>query len=298
MFKNFSTYALEMMAPQYEQIEMALTHGFRGIDLDVVDMAEQFELRGEAKARRLLDSAKIHLGSFELPVPLEGSEEEFQQELEKLSTRAEVAARLGCLRARVVLKPWSETLPMHENFEQHRKRLQQAAGVLQGYNIRLALGFSAPAVLRQDKPHEFIHTLEQLTPLVEMIPGAGYVIDLWDITIGGGSLEAVKALPPEKILVVHVCDGPTEKPPAEWTPEDRHLPGSTGVLDLVGLLTYLKEIDYQGPVSPLVSKALTQGQRRDEVAHALGQALEGLWQQAGLSPLAAGSSTAGQAASQ
>ncbi len=287
MFKNFSTYALDMMAPLYEQIEMALTHGFRGIDLDAVDMAEQFELRGEQKARRLLDSAKIQLGSFELPLPLQGSDEEFQQELEKLSTRAEVAARLDCLRARVILQPWSETLPMHENFELHRQRLQQAAGVLQGYSIRIAVGFSAPAALREGKPHEFIHKLEQLTPLVEMIPGAGYVIDLWDVAIGGGSLEAVKALPPEKILVVHVCDGPADKPPAEWTPEDRLLPGSTGTLPLVELLEYLKQIDYQGPVSPLVSKAQTQGQRRDEVAGALGQALEELWQQSGLSPLAA-----------
>ncbi len=287
MFKNFSTYALEMMAPQYEQIEMALTHGFRGIDLDAVDMAEQFQLRGEQKARRLLDSAKIKLGSFELPVPLQGTDEEFQQELEKLSSRAEVAARLECLRARVILQPWSDTLPMHENFELHRKRLQEAAGVLKGYNIRIALGFSAPAVLREGKPHEFIHKLEQLTPLVEMIPEAGYVIDLWDVLIGGGSLESVKALPPEKILVVHVCDGPSESPPAQWTPEDRLLPGSTGTVELVELLKYLKEIDYQGPVSPLVSKARTRGQRRDDVARSLGQALEELWQQAGLSPLAA-----------
>ncbi len=282
MFKNFSNYALDMVAPLYEQIEMALTHNFRGIDLDVVDMAEQFELRGEQKARRLIDSARIHLGSFELPVRLEGTQEEFQQDLEQLPARAEVAARLNCHRARVILNPASDSLPFHENFELHRTRLQQAAQVLQQHQIRLAIGFQAPKVLREGKAHEFIHRLDQLLPLVDMIPDAGLLVDPWEVAVSGGALENITSLPPEKVVVVHISDGPADKPPQEWTPDDRLIPGTTGVLDLVGLLEFLKQINYEGPVTPLVSKAQRKDKRRDDVVRQLGESLEELFQKVGL----------------
>ena len=63
---------------------MALTYGFEGIDLAVVDFATRARLRGVPYARRLIDSAKIALGTFALPVDWEGDEETFEKDLAKL----------------------------------------------------------------------------------------------------------------------------------------------------------------------------------------------------------------------
>ena len=68
MFKNLNTEALGLSASQSELIELALSFGFKGIDLDVVDFSAQVKEHGLPKARRLLDSAKLKIGAFKLPV--------------------------------------------------------------------------------------------------------------------------------------------------------------------------------------------------------------------------------------
>ena len=93
MVRNLSTDGLGFWAPQNEQIELALSYGFASIDMEVVDFSEQVESRGMEKARRLIDSANIKLGAFPLPVKLDASDEDFQQQVSQLGSRAGLAAR-------------------------------------------------------------------------------------------------------------------------------------------------------------------------------------------------------------
>ena len=69
MFKNLSPTALGVSGHQSEIIELALTYGFAGMDLDVADFATRAKLRGMPYARRLIDSANIRLGTFR-PAPV------------------------------------------------------------------------------------------------------------------------------------------------------------------------------------------------------------------------------------
>ena len=75
MFKNLNTEALGVSGTQNEVIELALSHGFKGLELDLPAFAEQVEARGLAHSRRLLDSARLRLGSFRLPAELHVSVE-------------------------------------------------------------------------------------------------------------------------------------------------------------------------------------------------------------------------------
>jgi sugar phosphate isomerase/epimerase len=210
MFKNLNPSALGITGHQSEIIELALTFGFGGLDLSVVDFATRVRLKGMPYARRLIDSARIQLGTFSLPTDVNADEETFQKELKKLPEYAQVAAEAGCTRCVAVLAPAGDKLPYHENFEFHRRRFQEICRALEPSGVRLAIGFLAAEYLRKNQAFQFIHDLDALTLLLNMIaaPNAGLLLDVWDVVASGGSLDTIRKLPAQQIVAVQVADMP------------------------------------------------------------------------------------------
>ena len=58
MFKNLNPSALGISGHQSEIIELALTYGFTGLDVNMAEFAVRVRLKGMAYARRLIDSAQ------------------------------------------------------------------------------------------------------------------------------------------------------------------------------------------------------------------------------------------------
>src|SRR6185369_7847151 len=93
-------------------------------------------------SRRLIDSAKLKFGYFNLPTPVEADDETYKPALAALPKLAELAAQLGCTRAVTTLAAADE-LPIHQNFDFHRKRIVEVAKVLEAHGIQLGIGFCA-----------------------------------------------------------------------------------------------------------------------------------------------------------
>ena len=74
MYKNLSPKALGITGRQSEIIELALTYGFRGVELDINDFVKRISHRGLDHATRFIRSAQIKIGGFELPVKWRGDE--------------------------------------------------------------------------------------------------------------------------------------------------------------------------------------------------------------------------------
>ena len=111
MFKNLNPSALGVSGHQSEIIELALTYGFAGIDLNMAEFATRARLKGMPYARRLIQSAKIRIGTFPLPLEWDTDDETFQKELKKLPEYAECAAELGCTRCTAMLAPAGDAAP-------------------------------------------------------------------------------------------------------------------------------------------------------------------------------------------
>ena len=286
MFKNLSTQALGLSGTQNESIELALSHGFRGLDLDVVDFARQVETRGLPHSRRLIDSAKLRIGTFQLPLDPEADEARFKTALERLPGLAKLAADMGCTRALTTLAPASDERPYHQNFEFYRKRYGEIAGVLEPLGLRLGIGFLAAAHWRRDKPYQFIHQLDALLMLLGLVGrrNVGIVLDLWNLHVAGGGIDEVRRLPVEQIVALEVADFPPDADRETCGEEARLLPGETGVIDTPAVLVSLAERGYDGPVTPAPHPSRFAGLRRDEIGKRAGQALDAVWKAAGLSP--------------
>lgn len=286
MFKNLSLESLGISGSQSEIIELALSFGFKGLDLNLIEFSREVQEYGLPKARRLVDSAKLKLGTFRLPVDWYAEDADYRLAMQKLPALLDLASQVGCTRATTEVQPASDVRPYHQNFEFHRQRLSEICKVLEGYSVRLALGFQACNTQRQGKAFEFIHDLDTLVILLGTVgaKNLGLHLDLWQLHACGASFAAArKKLKPNQIVAVSVADAPAKEPVTDLTPSERLLPGETGVIDTSGVLAALAELDYDGPVTPVAHPSRFTGVRRDQVIKQVGEKLDACWKAAGIS---------------
>ena len=285
MFKNLNPGALGVSGHQSEIIELVLTYGFGGMDLNVVEFATRARLKGVEYARRLFDSAKLKLGTFALPLEWDTDDETFAKDLQKLPEYAQAAVAAGCTRCIATVPAASDKRPYHENFEFHKRRFQEICQALEPAGVRFGVGFQAAEYLRKDQAFQFVHDLDALTLLLNMVaaPNIGLLLDIWDVVVAGGSLDSIRKLPPEQIVAVHVADLPPAAGNGEIDDKSRLLPGGEGGrIDIATLLVYLKSVGYDGPVTPRPSRGIFQSRRRDLVVKQAGEAMDKVWRAAGL----------------
>jgi sugar phosphate isomerase/epimerase len=285
MFKNLSPGELGVSGRGSEIIELALSHGFKGLDLDLVEFAEQVEARGFDKAARLIQSARLKLGAFRVPIAWQTDSRDFPIQLERLSALAAIAKKIGCRRAVTVIEPGSDRV-YHENFEFHRRRLAELGDMLAAHDIRLGIGFLAPVACRENRAYPFVRTAEELLLLLRTIgsPHVGLALDTWHWQLGGGSIDQLRSLAREKIIAVSLADAEPGLTADRASLADRHLPGEGGAVDNAVVLTALGKLGYDGPVTPAADKSRLAGRGRDQIVKAAAAAFDQAWNAAGLSP--------------
>lgn len=286
MFKNLNASVLGITGHQSEIIELALTYGFRGLDLEIKEFAHRATKHGMPYARRLIDSAGIRMGAFELPLEWDTGDDVFQEQLGWLPEYAQVAAEVGCTRCLARIEPAGDKRPYHENFEFHRHRFSDVAKAIEPWGVRLGIGFRAADNLRRGQAFQFIHDLDALSLLVKMVdaPNVGMLLDVWDLHVSGGSPEHVRGLSAEQVVAVRVADLPEDAPADEVTEAWRVLPCPTGRIDIPAYLVALAEIGYDGPVTLAPADTKLDSTRRDPIVREVSEALAAVWKAAGLTP--------------
>ena len=285
MFKNLSTAALGVSGRQSEVIELALSFGFKGIDLDLADFQEQVKAKGLPHARRLLDSAKLKIGGARLPLVWDEDDDRYKQELADLPAALALASSLGCTRALTTIAPANDLRPYHENFEFHRRRLSEIADLLAPHKMQLGVDIRIDPRYRQGYAYQFIHSFDALAMLLGMMrsTNVGLAFDAWSWHVSGGTMEQLLKLGTARIVTVALADAAAGGE-AEPNEETRILPGESGVIDSPALLVALAEMGYAGPVTPAPHPSRFKGLGREAIVRTSGQALDQVWKAAGLSP--------------
>ncbi len=284
MYKNLCPETLGVIGRQSELIELALTYGFHGLDIDFMQFSKQAELRGLEHAARFLKSAQLKIGAFDLPVRWDGDEDNFKQDLDRLPKLLESASVIGGKDWYTTVMPASDTRPYHENFEFHRERITQIAEVLATHDARLVLTILAPAAHREGRQFQFISSPAALLTLMKttVVSNLAVMVDLWHWRVGGGTVEQLRELTPEQIMMIRVADLPAGVSMETVTEESRLMPGATGEIDIVGALQVLGELGFDGPVTPYPDSAQLKGQTRDRIVQSACDALDKLWKAARL----------------
>lgn len=284
MYKNLNAAALGISGRQSEIIELALTYGFRGVDVDMADVLKRVRLRGLDHAGRFIESAKLKIGGFELPVRLTGDDASFQSALVELKEIAEVGQKLGADSCIVAIMPASDDLPYHENFELHRTRLVEIGDVLAEHGIQLGATMQATAALREGRTYEFVHQAETLLTLIKTAgsPNVGLALDAWNWQVGGGGLDQLADLSVEQIAHVRLANVSADSDPAALSETDRSLPTVDGTTNSVGILRHLGQIGYEGPVTLAPHPSKLIGMTRDAIVQKATTVFDELWRSVGL----------------
>jgi sugar phosphate isomerase/epimerase len=276
MYKNLSPSAIGILARQSELLEIVLTHRFKGLEIDIQELMRRAQVSSVAQACRYLCSAQVRIGGFELPMRWTADDKAFQEDLQQLALALEICQQLKADRCYTTIRPTSDQLPFHENFQFHVQRLQKVADALAPGGVKLALNFLAAPADRNDGGFQFIHQVDPLLLLVNAIQreNVGLLLDAWQWWVGGGDADKVRSLRGDQVLSVRLADIPAGTDLATITEEQRLMPGDGGLIDSAALLAALEDIGFDGPVAVAPFTGLFKGQKREATVRGASTALD------------------------
>ena len=284
MYKNFSPSALGITGRQSELIELALTYGFRGMDIDMSEMRRRAARSTPAEAFKYLKATDLSIGGFRIDIDLDADDEAFKAQLTALHPVADLASQWKVKHGLLMVPAATDRMPYHEYFDFIRNRLAQIAEVLAARKLRLGIGFRAGKELEQDKQYPFIRNAEGLIALIKSLnaDNAGYVIDSWDWLVSGSTIEQLNEVPPKKIVTVRLASVIEGVAIADATSQDRVLPVAVGPLNHVAFVKKLKALGYDGPIGPSASSTQYKGETREYIVSNGQEVIDDILTQAGI----------------
>ena len=284
MYKSLNPASLGVSGRQSELIELALTYGFRGLDLDGGEIIKRAIQQGVDEAAKYIRSARVKPGGWVRPVDLALADEAFAKQLERLHGWAEAAKQIGFTYCTIDINPVSDDLPYHENFERHRERLSSTANVLGKSGIRLGLGLKPAASHREGGTYQFIHQAEELLTLLRNTASenVGLALDTWSWKVGGGGSDQLAELTAEQIVSVTIADVSLDADMKRITDAQRLLPTEDTIEEHASLLRSLAQRKFNGPVSLKPHPSHLAKLTRDASVDSCAKILEQIWSEAGL----------------
>lgn len=284
MFKSLAPGAIGVKADLLQSIAYARESGFQGLDVGINALKDEVEKSDADQVKGRFAEAGLQVGAWGLPVAWNGSEEEYQRGLEALPALSAAGAMVGATRVSQWVPPASEDRKFRENYRWHLERFRPICKILADHGCSLGLEFIGPVTLRGDKPFGFIYSIDGMMAFCESVGtgNVGLLLDCWHWYTCLGSLADIRTLDPSDVVHVHVNDAPAGIDVTDQIDNVRMLPSETGVIDLVGFLKELKDMGYEGPVSP---EPFSQRVREMPAVEAIRETHEGLdkaWKAAGL----------------
>jgi sugar phosphate isomerase/epimerase len=232
-----------------ESLELAVKHGFEGLDPD----PNYFASLGEEGLKRLRDDLQaknLKLGAAGLPVEFRKDEATFNDGLKKLPATADVLKRAGVWRVSTWVVPCSNDLTYPQNFRQHAYRLRQCAQILADRGQKLGLEYVAPRTLWRSQRHPFLHSLSEMKELIVAIGtnNLGIQLDSWHWFNAEETGNDLLTLRGSDVLTVDLNDAPSGLSLDQYQDDHRELPVATGVIPVKEFLGSLVQIGYGGPI--------------------------------------------------
>ena len=284
MYKNLNATVLGVSGRQSELIELAMTYGFRGLDIDIVDLVKRTQRSEFDKASRYLLSSKMQVSGFDVPIDLDSDDASFEKALAQLPTSIEIAGKVGARAGFLRLPAATDRLPFHEYFDVLRKRVDRIGEIFEKNNVQLGLFFSAAKENRDDRQFKFIQDVEGFLAFFKACTSSSValVIDTFNWVVGGGTFENLAEIPGDKIAALRISD--TESLPSlnEASLTMRQIAGTTGIIDNLRFVSVLSKAGFDGPITSFAHASNFGGLTRDAIVAKSQDALDNVLESAGL----------------
>ncbi|MBO0810512.1 MAG: sugar phosphate isomerase/epimerase [Microlunatus sp.] len=281
MFSNLSAGALGLSLDHTRAIDLAVKHGFGGVDPDLSYFRSLGSTAAVTEHAASVKERGLSWGIAGLPVPLTAPAEEFRAALATLPETLGLLAAAGVTSVGTWVRPMHDDLPYRRNWVLHVSRLHLVADLLADAGLRLGLEYIGPKTFWSTERYPFIHSIGEALELIAEVgkPNIGLILDSYHWYTAGESAIDLVGLTDADIVSVDINDARDDRVRDEQQDLDRRLPGATGVIDLPGFMGAVRTAGYTGPVKvePFM-KSLAEQPVDDvlaDVARRLDQAING-----------------------
>jgi sugar phosphate isomerase/epimerase len=223
---------------------LAARVGYGGVDVNLPAAMRE----GLDATRALFAEIKIRPAYSSLPVTATRDEEAFRTSFARFDEAARFAAAINCPRMVTVIPPASDT-PKDEYRRILKTRFTAIGEILARHDIRVGFEFLGPLHFRTGRPHEFIWRMNDMLAFAkECGPNFGLLLDVWHWHHAGATTADIIKAGKNAIVAVHLSDCAAMAP--EEVRDNRRLLAGEGVIDLPGFFKALRQIGYEGSVSP------------------------------------------------
>lgn len=250
MFSNLSLGALGLSADFPAAVDLASTHGFGGLDPDLGYLGSLGSTQQIREVAADVRERGLEWGIGGLPVNLMGSAAEFAEQLAALPRVLEVHTAAGVTSVGTWIKPMDDDLPYRRNWVRHVGRLALVAEILADAGLRLGLEYIGPKTFWSTGQYPFVHSLGEARELIadSGATNVGLILDTYHWYTAGESTDDLRVLSASDIVSADINDARDDRDRDSQQDLDRRLPGTTGVIDLDGFMSVLREVGYAGPV--------------------------------------------------
>ncbi len=275
VLKNLITSCFKGSIRQNELVELALTHQFDAIDVDMADMHDRAAMMGKKFACQFFSRASIRVGTFSLPVVLGDADTTLETVVEKVKKIGELAKEIGCQRARLRIRSDGASA-YHEHFETHRKQIAAIADVLGEFDVAIGLMLAPLKSANPQASYQFVKRPDELLTLAKMVArsNVGVVIDgsTWQAAEGGRSTLA--KLTVDQVVDVLLSDNSADQRPT--------LPAVDEDSFAVEVVKFLSTNGYEGTLAITGNPDDFEAATPNEVASRLNRLFDELFTKAGV----------------
>lgn len=284
MYKNLNATVLGVSGRQSELIELAMTYGFKGLDIDADDLVKRVTRSDFDRATRFLTSSKMKVSGFNLEIDLDSDDSVFEKALTTLPAAVEIAGKLQARAGFLPLPAATDRMAFPEFFEVIAKRIDRMAQIFEKNNVLLGVSFSTAEENRQGKQYRFIQDVEGFLALYRACkcPAVAVIIDTFDWVVGGGTWEQLASIPGNRVASLRIADAASIPSVAQSTLDKRQISGTTGTIDNVRFVNVLAKNGYDGPLTSFADASQFSGMTRDSIVAKTQDALDHVLAGAGL----------------
>ncbi|MCU0707925.1 MAG: sugar phosphate isomerase/epimerase [Pirellula sp.] len=284
MYKNLNAAVLGVSGRQSELIELAMTYGFKGLDVDAVDLVKRVQRSDFERATRFLTSSKMAVSGFDVGIDLDCEDVEFEKALVALPVTVEIAGKLGTRAGFLSLPAATNRKAFPEFFEMMTRRVERLAEIFEKHGVLLGLSFSTAAEDREGMQYQFIQDVAGFLAFFHACKSkaVALVIDTYDWTVGGGTFEQLGAISGNRIAALRIADAESIPSVADSVRAKRQMSGTSGTIDNVRFVSVLSKTGYDGPISSFPDASNFGGMTRDSIVAKTQDALDHVLAGAGL----------------
>jgi sugar phosphate isomerase/epimerase len=233
-----------------ETLDYAIEYGYEAISPFTQEVMQDYS---DAQLKDLLDKMEAHnitFGSTNIPVEYRQDKTKFNEDFKELREFCQTMEKQGATRINTWIISSHNELTYNENMRQHAYRLGECAKVMKDHGIRLGLEYLGMRTLLAQNRYPFIASMKEGKELIAAIgeSNVGFVLDSFHWYTANDTLEDIRSLKPEDIVVVDLNDARAGFTRETQLDGKRELPLATGVINLKDFMQGLIDIGYDGPV--------------------------------------------------